>query len=163
MSDQTYEPGDVGDDGSFDPDDVTDLDQAFGDDDVDETVYDSGYSPPEKARGIGRFGETLAEQEQGESLDQRLAQEEPDDALAYDAAGSGEEGEAGIDYDRVDENVLDPEDLRYSEVGEERAGRLVAPDEGLEEDREKDLVGEDVGIDGAGASAEEAAVHIIPD
>jgi hypothetical protein len=39
----------------------------------------------------------------------------------------------------------------------------VDPDQGIGEDREKDLVGEDVGIDGAGASAEEAAVHIIPD
>ena len=42
-----------------------------------------------------------------------------------------------------------------------RAGRLVAPDEGTGIDDEKDLVGEDVGIDGAGASAEEAAVHVI--
>ena len=44
-----------------------------------------------------------------------------------------------------------------------RAGRLVDEDEGLGPDVEKDLVGEDVGIDGAGASAEEAAVHVIDD
>ena len=37
------------------------------------------------------------------------------------------------------------------------------PDEGLGEDLEKDLVGDDVGIDGAAASAEEAAVHVVPD
>ena len=49
------------------------------------------------------------------------------------------------------------------EVGTERAGRLVDEDEGLGPDEEKDLVGEDVGIDGAGASAEEAAVHVIED
>lgn len=42
-----------------------------------------------------------------------------------------------------------------------RAGRLVAPDQGLEEDTEKDAVADDVGIDGAGASAEEAAMHVI--
>jgi hypothetical protein len=30
-------------------------------------------------------------------------------------------------------------------------------------DQEQDSVAEDVGIDGAGASAEEAAVHVIPD
>lgn len=47
------------------------------------------------------------------------------------------------------------------EVGEERTGRLVAEDEGVAEDTEKDLVAEDVGIDGAGASAEEAAIHTI--
>ena len=45
----------------------------------------------------------------------------------------------------------------------ERAGRLVDEDEGLGPDLEKDLVAEDVGIDGAGASAEEAAVHVIDD
>ena len=39
----------------------------------------------------------------------------------------------------------------------------MAPDEGLGLDEEKDSVAEDVGIDGAGASAEEAAVHVIPD
>ncbi len=42
-----------------------------------------------------------------------------------------------------------------------RAGRLVAPDGGSGVDDEKDLVGEDVGVDGAAASAEEAAVHVI--
>ena len=50
-----------------------------------------------------------------------------------------------------------------SEVGDDRAGRLLAPDRGEYADTEKDLIGEDVGIDGAGASAEEAAVHVIPD
>ena len=49
------------------------------------------------------------------------------------------------------------------EVGTERAGRLVDEDEGLGPDEEKDMVGDDVGIDGAGASAEEAAVHIVDD
>jgi hypothetical protein len=46
-------------------------------------------------------------------------------------------------------------------VGEDRTGRLLAPDEGAHEDVEPDLVAEDEGIDGAGASAEEAAVHTI--
>ncbi len=49
------------------------------------------------------------------------------------------------------------------EVGDRRAGRLVDPNEGIGEDTEKDMIGEDVGIDGAAASAEEAAVHIVPD
>lgn len=42
-----------------------------------------------------------------------------------------------------------------------RAGRLVSPDEGLTADTEKDEVARDVGIDGAGSSAEEAAMHVI--
>ena len=49
------------------------------------------------------------------------------------------------------------------EVGDERAGRIVEPDEGAREDTEGGMVGTDVGIDGAAASAEEAAVHVIPD
>jgi hypothetical protein len=63
----------------------------------------------------------------------------------------------------VDNTRIEDEDLRYSEVGDERAGRLVDPDEGLGADLEKDLLGTDVGIDEGAASAEEAAVHIIPD
>ena len=108
-------------------------------DDPDETL-DSGYSPPEKYRGEG-FGTTADEALQGESLDERLRQEEPD-TDPYAEVG---------------------EDLDDGEVGTERAGRLVDPDEGYGEDTEKDLVGEDVGVDGAGASAEEAAVHVVED
>ena len=49
------------------------------------------------------------------------------------------------------------------EVGDRRSGRLVAPDEGSHQDNEEDLVADDVGIDGGGSSAEEAAVNIIDD
>jgi len=37
----------------------------------------------------------------------------------------------------------------------------MARDEGADENSESDMVAEDVGIDGGGSSAEEAAVHII--
>ena len=156
MSESTYEPGD---DGNNLDDDVVDLDQAFGDDSVDEVVYEAGYSPPEKPVGMTRFGTTNAEEAEGESLDQRLAQEVPDPNLAADLEASPSDE----NVDSVDNTRIEDEDLRYSEVGEERAGRLVDPDEGLGEDLEKDLLGTDVGIDEGAASAEEAAVHIIPD
>ena len=121
---------------TFDDDsDALDQDAIF--DEPDETL-DSGYSPPESYRGEG-FGTTADEALQGESLDERLRQEEPD-TDPYAEVG---------------------EDLDDGEVGSQRAGRLVGPDEGFGEDTEKDLVGEDVGIDGAAASAEEAAVHVI--
>jgi hypothetical protein len=156
MSESTYEPGDDGNDLD---DDVVDLDQAFGADDVDGMVYDASYSPPEKPQGMTRFGTTNAEEEAGETLDQRLAQEEPDPNLAADLEASPSDE----NVDSVDNTRIEDEDLRFSEVGENRAGRLVSPDEGLGEDREKDLLGDDVGIDEGAASAEEAAVHIIPD
>ena len=41
----------------------------------------------------------------------------------------------------------------------ERAGRLVAPDEGAHTDQETDSVAYDAGSAGGGASAEELAIH----
>jgi hypothetical protein len=100
-----------------------------------EDVLDEGYSPPDREPAHLRHGMTREEQRAGETLDERLAEEEPDvDPYADDN-----------DY-----GTADP-----------RAGRLVAPDEGFGADDEKDEVAFDVGIDGAGASAEEAAVHLI--
>ena len=55
------------------------------------------------------------------------------------------------------------ETINDGEVGDQRAGRLVDPNGGIGEDTEKDMVADDIGIDGAAASAEEAAVHIVPD
>ena len=111
---------------------------------VDE--LDRGYSPPEKYSAGQGYGNTPYEEATGETLEQRVAQEEPEPDPYVEA-----EARAG------------DEDLNDGEVGAERAGRLVDPDEGSGEDTEKDLVGTDVGIDGAAASAEEAAVHDIPE
>jgi hypothetical protein len=111
------------------------------DDDVADEL-DRGYSPPERYSAGQGYGNTPWEEEHRESIDQRIGQEEPDNDP----------------YAEVDDDFLDD-----GEVGDRRAGRLVDPDEGLGEDVEKDLVGDDVGIDGAGASAEEAAVHIVED
>jgi hypothetical protein len=155
MSESTYEPGDDGNDLT----DSVDLDQAFGDDNVDATVYEAGYSPPEKPLGMTRFGTTNAEESEGESLDQRLAQEVPDPNLAADLEASPSDE----DVDSVDNTRIEDEDLSFGEIGEDRAGRLVDPDEGLGADIDKDLIGTDVGIDEGAASAEEAAVHVIED
>ena len=102
---------------------------------------DEGWNPPEKWSAGQRYGNTPLEEALGETLDQRLAQEipEPD---PYEAAQTDEEPVG-------------------DEVGNARAGRLVAPDEGMHTDTESDLIAEDVGIDGAAASAEEAAVHVV--
>ncbi len=122
--------------------DDEDQPQSSGDSLVDDRglkePLDEGYSPPEKWSAGQRYGNTEFEESAGESLDQRLAQEVPD--------VSAEEGESV-----------------GGEVGAERAGRLVEDDAGARTDTDKDLFATDIGIDGAGASAEEAAVHIIPD
>ena len=156
MTESIYDPSDDG----IERDDIVDLDQAFGDDNVD-AMYDTSYSPPDREPQNTKFGTTLAEEQAGESFEQRLAQEVPDPNLSSDL--SLEDDEGGNELDQVDEDTIDEDDLVYGEVGGDRAGRLVDPDEGAHEDREKDLVGNDVGIDAGAASAEEAAIHIIPD
>ena len=103
---------------------------------------DEGYSPPEKWSVGQGYGNTPLEEELGETLDQRIAQEEPEpDPYAEE----------------------DVEDLDDGEVGNARAGRLVAPDEGTGEDEDSEMFADDAGIDGAGASAEEAAMHVVND
>ncbi|UOT02782.1 DUF5709 domain-containing protein [Rhodococcus opacus] len=123
---------------SLDEEDQLQPEDTLVDRGVDD-VLDEGYSPPERPLGLDAYGTTAAEQREGETLDQRLAEEEPDPALEDD-----------------DAEILDD-----NEVGRLRSGRLVAEDEGVGEDEEKDLVASDIGIDGGAASAEEAAVHIV--
>jgi hypothetical protein len=104
-----------------------------------DDVLDEGYSPPE------REPDHLRHPEGGESLDDRLGEEEPE--VWADA-------EKEADADILDGDV-------GGEVGTARSGRLLAPDEGAHEDTVSELTAEDEGIDGAGASAEEAAMHTI--
>lgn len=110
---------------------------------------DEGYSPPEKWSAGQGYGNTPLEEHLGESLDQRTRQEveEPD---PYEEAEE-------MSVQRIEGGLEDEVD----EVGDQRTGRLVEPDQGVRTDTEPAAVAEDVGIDGAGAGAEEAAVHTI--
>jgi len=125
-----------------------------------EDLLDEGYSPPERPRGVDAFGTTVAEQRQGESIEQRLAHEEPDPANAFEDPLADRDMVGGDDPDAIS---ADDDFLGDREVGDRRSGRLMAPDEGAHEDTESDMVADDVGIDGGGASAEEAAMHIVED
>ncbi|TWH04848.1 hypothetical protein L615_000100000030 [Nocardioides sp. J9] len=121
-------------------------DTLVGDDVEDE--LDRGYSPPERYSAAQGYGNTPWEQAHDRPLDDRLAEEVPEP----DPRAEADVDEDGVPHDADEEGV---------EVGDTRAGRLVAPDEGVHDDVEKDLVAEDVGIDGAAASAEEAAMHVV--
>jgi Family of unknown function (DUF5709) len=125
---------------SVDDEDQLQKEDTLNDRGVDD-LLDEGYSPPEKWSAGEGFGTTADEALEGESLDQRIAQEEPD----------------------VDPYAENGEDVGGPEVGVVRSGRLVAPDEGAHNDDDQELVAEDVGFDGAAASAEEAAVHVVDD
>ena len=125
-----------------------------------EDLLDEGYSPPERPRGVDAFGTTLAEQRQGETIEQRLAHEEPDPSAAFEDPLADSDKVGGDDPDAIE---VEDDFLGGDEVGGRRSGRLMAPEEGVREDTESEMVAEDVGIDGGGSSAEEAAVHIVED
>ena len=136
------------------------LDGPPGDDPLDR-----GVVPPERWSAGIRYGTTEEEQAEGESLDQLLAEEEPDDteeeledALELD----DEEPEDVEDFDEDDDaGDEDVDGLLLDDGPDPRVGRLVAEDEGAHPDEEEDLVARDVGIDGGGATAEEAAMHVV--
>jgi Family of unknown function (DUF5709) len=133
--------------------DATDtLDGDPGDDPLDR-----GVAPPEHWSAAEKFGDTAEEQEEGESLDQRLAEEEPD--VAFEVDDERLEDVAG-DEDTGDEDV---DGLLLDDGPDPRAGRLVAEDEGAHPPGEDELVARDIGVDGGAASAEEAALHVVED
>jgi hypothetical protein len=120
--------------GGFEGNDQVDPSESLTGDNTQDPL-DAGYTPPDRASHSWR-GETAEEASEGESLDQHLAEEEPD---VWDTEG---------------EDDVEPE---------QRAGRIVDADYGALEDTEKDEVGFDVGRAGYAASAEEAAMYIVND
>jgi hypothetical protein len=143
--DDVYQPD--GSDADNRPTDDLDPENVIDEPDLDD-MLDTGYSPPEKPLGVTKYGTTGEEQREGESLDQRLAQEVPEeDPLQADQAGDGPEDNG-------------PEE---DDAGGERAGRVAVADEESGPVRNNRVLGRDVGIDGGASSAEEAAVHIQED
>ncbi|MET7808252.1 DUF5709 domain-containing protein [Micromonospora chersina] len=125
-------------------DGVLDASDTLDDDRVGDPL-DTGIVAADHWTAANRFGTTPAEERAGESLAQLLAQEEPDlDPYA----------EAADDEDEL---------TRRGYEREARTGRLVADDAGFGEDEQADSVAWDAGVDGGGASAEEAAMHLVDD
>jgi hypothetical protein len=125
-----------------------------------EDPLDAGILPADRWSAGMRFGNTEAEERQGESLDQQLAEEEPDVELEDDE--EDEESACGV-VDDEDSGDEDLDGLLLDDGPDPRAGRLVAEDEGAHDSTEADLVASDAGIDGGAATAEEAAVHVVED
>jgi hypothetical protein len=193
----SVDPGDLesgsnAQDPIMDPDEESTLDDNEVLDPIDEddytndpaaSVYDTSWVPDDRPRHRTDYGNTLSEMRDGESLDQHLAEEEPDvlerelgdpvdqvdpprgELIDTDETMDGQAATAAdLEDPEVDALVEDEggeTEVPAAEFEEEqpRAGRLVEPDEGLESDTEKDMIAYDAGIAGAGASAEEAAVH----
>jgi hypothetical protein len=114
---------------------------------------DRGVATPDRWSAGMRYA--LEGEEDEESLDELLDEEEPD--IDDDS-----------DDETWDENATDQDVTRYrrDEGADLRAGRLVTEDESDYDDGdsprvlEDELVARDEGIDGGGASAEEAALHV---
>jgi hypothetical protein len=147
----TEEASMIGDQESYGENSVDDEDQLDPQDTLESSdltdELDRGYTAPESYSPAERHGTTDWETAHPRPLDERLAEEVPEGDSADAAA---------IDYGEGDDW-----DLSDAEVGDQRAGRLVAPDLGSGEDDEAQALADDVGLSGAGASAEEAAVHVI--
>ena len=128
------------------PEESEQLDQLQPDDSLVDRgvadVLDEGYVTPERWSPAQGFGNTPAEMQRGETLEQRITQETPEAV--------------------PDDTPWNPDPTEPREVGRLRAGRLVDANGGYPgEDAEPESVGHDVGIAGGSASAEEAAIHII--
>ena len=113
-----------------------------------DDVLDEGMSPPERPSRNVAHAVTPAEDAEGDSLEERMEQEEPDPSAEVDHSAEGQEAEL------LGEEGADPSD--GLEIGDERTGRLTPDPEDHDDD-----VADDVGIDGGAASAEEAAVHTV--
>jgi hypothetical protein len=131
------------------------LDGAPGDDPLDR-----GVATPERWSAAMRFGSTGAEQAAGESLDQLLAEQEPDFGSSLDE----DRNDLGWDENATDQDIAR---LRRDDGPDPRTGRLTAKaddDFGVADySGDDDLIARDAGIDGGGATAEEAAIHVIAD
>ncbi len=111
-------------------------------------VLDTGWSPAERPWAVHDWGTTAWEERIGESLAGRLARELPP---VQPPEGDGLGDAVDTDGELIDD-----------EVGDRRAGRLLEGSGGWR-DLKPQLYAFDSGIDSAAFSAEEAAVHIVPE
>ena len=127
------------------------------DGDPGDDPLDRGVAAPDRWSAGTRYA--LEGEEDSESLDELLAEEEPDEAVDDDE--SWDENETGADVTR----------LERDDNPDARAGRLAAAEADVYGDNDSDvravqdgeLLATDTGIGGGGASAEEAAVHVVDD
>ena len=155
--------------GSISLDDATDAGSA------QEELLDASegdnepWSPRDLQPRNTEWGTTGWEQSQDETIDQRIMQEVPDPASAYGAPDneSGLDGDDRVGGDDADSIDAEVDFLGDPEVGDAQVGSLTEPDEGVREDVDKQLVGDDSGNggpgDAGGLSPEEQAMHVVED
>ncbi|MDQ0923818.1 hypothetical protein QF038_002326 [Pseudarthrobacter sp. W1I19] len=124
-------------------------DESLDGDELGDDIEETGYSPLDRRPADLSWGFTEREARSHESLSDRLAREIPEETGEFLGDGIG-------DTTDTDGELID------DQVGSVRAGRLTwaFPDSF---DPAEDYLANDIGIDGGGASAEEAAMHIVID
>src|ERR1700760_2631727 len=101
-------------------DQLTPSDTLTGDDRLDP--LDAGYSPPDREPRALRYGTTADEEIRGESLDDKLDEEEPDTSDAADDK---------LDHEQPRISAADGGQHTDFDDADPIAGRLVRPDEGF--------------------------------
>jgi hypothetical protein len=137
---------------------------------------DPGLLPGDRDDGplaVDRYGTTPEEARVGESVEQKLRREVPDTTAPEGLPGEPldettdivDEETALDEQDPVDPHLDSPVSMYDTGIGGAvaRVGRLVEPDEGITADEEKDAVARDAGAAGGGPSAEELAIHPLPE
>ncbi|MFD9078776.1 DUF5709 domain-containing protein [Streptomyces erythrochromogenes] len=132
--DDVYQPQESDESAEAQPD----LENTLDEPGLDDTL-DTAYVPLDRPLAVDDRGTTAAEARTGETLEQRLAREQPE--VSDQDEMTDEAGDAML-------------------VGPDRAGRLAAVDDSAPQ-RHISVLARDVGIDGGAASAEEAAVHVV--
>lgn len=124
-------------------------DESLDSDELGDDLEAAGYSPLDWRPADLSWGFTPREAGSHEPLSARLAREIPDQT--DDVLGDGIGDATDTDGEVIDD-----------QVGSARAGRLIqAFPESF--DPAADYLANDIGVDGGGASAEEAAVHVVLD
>lgn len=123
-------------------------DESLDADELGDEINETGYSPLDWRPADLSWGFTLSEARSREPLSARLAREIPE--VTEEVIGDGIGDTTDTDGEVIDD-----------QVGSVRAGRLTWAGSPESFDPATDYWAEDNGLDGAGASAEEAAVHIV--
>ena len=146
-----HESEDLGDYEVLDANDT--LDGNPGDDPLDRGVV----TPDRWSAGVQY---ALKGEEDSESLDELLAEEEPDETVD-DGEESWDENETSADVTRLERD--DDADPRAGRLAATEADVYGSDDDDVRAVQDGELLATDTGIDGGAASAEEAAVHVIDD
>lgn len=104
------------------PDDTLDVSESLDSDEVRNEDGDDVVDPPDHWSEADRFGTTLREAEEGESLDQRLAEEEPDTPPSGDEREDAEDPDELQGAEIIDGVIVEDVGLHRGQVDGDAAG-----------------------------------------